>query len=503
MTDDPLDRRPVDSIPEAVQWHEGMLLSPQHLQQEAWRQEAVQNYLARAASPYLWGVRRMRVDEGLIGSGVFRLTQVEVLMPDGLIVSLATDDPANIEIDLGAMDMDLAQDPVAIHLTVPRRSARSAAPGALRRYVSVNAPAVVDENTGDGELFIPRLRPVIDLDVTRSPLERPSSAYVSCPIARVGAVEGRIQLLKDDYSYPMLEVTPGSPLHDAGLAVARDLRDKSAGVAERLRGGRERDGVEAIENLAALRGMTAVLPRLETMLATGVTHPYDLFLTLCDIAGLVAPIDIELVPINTPAYVHNDPLPAFRTIAGIIRRAVKSLQRPFREIAFTQEDGAVYSLDMRERPISGMLVVCLYSGSGQSVEDTAQWIDAAAIASESAMNDVQRRRIRGAPRRVVDGVRELELTTPRGGVLIAIEADRDFVTNADHLHILHPDGPGQAGQPSRIVLISATEQPARSAGGSQRRTAPSASQPPPPPRGDRPRTATPPPPPRSPRGRRE
>ena len=141
MTDDPLDRRPVDSIPEAVQWHEGMLLSPQHLQQEAWRQEAVQNYLARAASPYLWGVRRMRVDEGLIGSGVFRLTQVEVLMPDGLIVSLATDDPANIEIDLGAMDMDLAQDPVAIHLTVPRRSAHSAAPGALRRYVSVNAPA--------------------------------------------------------------------------------------------------------------------------------------------------------------------------------------------------------------------------------------------------------------------------------------------------------------------------------------------------------------------------
>ena len=44
---------PASDIPEAIQWHEGMLLAPQHFQQLAWRQETLLHYATLAASPFL------------------------------------------------------------------------------------------------------------------------------------------------------------------------------------------------------------------------------------------------------------------------------------------------------------------------------------------------------------------------------------------------------------------------------------------------------------------
>ena len=49
-------------IPEAVVWHEGMLLAPQHFQQSNRRLESVLGYHLNVASQFYWGVRRLTVD---------------------------------------------------------------------------------------------------------------------------------------------------------------------------------------------------------------------------------------------------------------------------------------------------------------------------------------------------------------------------------------------------------------------------------------------------------
>jgi len=40
-----------DEIPQAIQWHEGMLLSPQHFQQSSWRQEMLVQYSMLLTAP--------------------------------------------------------------------------------------------------------------------------------------------------------------------------------------------------------------------------------------------------------------------------------------------------------------------------------------------------------------------------------------------------------------------------------------------------------------------
>ena len=44
----------LNDIPEAVQWHEGMLLAPQHFQLSARRGEALLGYALGAAAPFAW-----------------------------------------------------------------------------------------------------------------------------------------------------------------------------------------------------------------------------------------------------------------------------------------------------------------------------------------------------------------------------------------------------------------------------------------------------------------
>ena len=75
------------SIPAAVQWHEGMLLSPQHFQQNGLRAQALQSYLMLAAAPYHWGIKQLEIDPNALQVGTFALTGLEATMPDGLLVA--------------------------------------------------------------------------------------------------------------------------------------------------------------------------------------------------------------------------------------------------------------------------------------------------------------------------------------------------------------------------------------------------------------------------------
>ncbi|HYL06343.1 MAG TPA: hypothetical protein VE075_09905, partial [Thermoanaerobaculia bacterium] len=60
-------------VPPAIQWHEGMLLAPQHFQLFAQRQELLLQYHAAAISPFHWGVRSCRVDPVMLVDGTFRV----------------------------------------------------------------------------------------------------------------------------------------------------------------------------------------------------------------------------------------------------------------------------------------------------------------------------------------------------------------------------------------------------------------------------------------------
>ena len=87
-------------LPDAIQWHEGMLLAPQHFQQSAQRQEGLLSYHASAQTPFYWGIRQLEIDTDKLVAGIFWVRRLEAVLPDGLLVTHFDDDPDEISLDL-------------------------------------------------------------------------------------------------------------------------------------------------------------------------------------------------------------------------------------------------------------------------------------------------------------------------------------------------------------------------------------------------------------------
>src|SRR5690349_6497442 len=73
-------------IPDAIQWHEGLLLTPQHFQQLSSRHEALVQYGTSLVAPFCWGVRRFKHHAISLPAGKLRVLELEAVMPDGLVV---------------------------------------------------------------------------------------------------------------------------------------------------------------------------------------------------------------------------------------------------------------------------------------------------------------------------------------------------------------------------------------------------------------------------------
>lgn len=435
-------RLPVD----AVQWHEGMLLAPQHFQQSTLRTEQLVNYHILTAAPFHWGVRQLRVDPVALVNGSFRVTDLEAVMPDGLPVGVDADSPEPLEIDLSANQADFRRGALKVFLAVPAHRGEAAAAGTLARFLSVPGNVVTDENTGEGEIKIPRLRPRMTLLLGESPPEK----FVSFPIAEVRFQDETFALT--DFLPPILDVGPGSPLLEEAATVAKRVREKASFLSEKVRASTMQEKRPIIQELqVAVRGLTAALPPLEAMVAVEAVHPFTLYLGLTALAGHLAGLGTTQVPPVFPKYDHNDLRATFAPLLAFGNRMLDSVHESYTTLTFNQRDGR-FGLAITSERISKVLVLGVVTPTGISEADVAEWFDTAQIGSASRMTSIRERRIRGAVRRRIQVAEDLDLAPSRGVVLFAVTVDPDLIVPDEELIIVHPADPEGRKRPAEITL---------------------------------------------------
>ena len=84
-----------------VVWSEGMMLQPQHFQQQArYHESQLRNSLA-LCHPHLWGISTIEIDKSHLKNGKFCLASAEGILADGNYFNFPTIDktPAALDID--------------------------------------------------------------------------------------------------------------------------------------------------------------------------------------------------------------------------------------------------------------------------------------------------------------------------------------------------------------------------------------------------------------------
>jgi type VI secretion system protein ImpJ len=432
-----------DEIPQAIQWHEGMLLAPQHFQQSSQRQEMLVQYNTLLVAPYGWGVRRLALDLKLLPGGTVRVLDLEAVLPDGTLVSHKPGDGCELTIDVASDSSLPKQGDVPIYLALPARNSGGARGGLLRYEATEGAP-VADDNTGEGELRMPVLRPRLSLIAGPPPPK-----YVSLPICRIRFEDEA--WVQTDYIAPTATVPIHSPLGELCSHLARRVREKAMYVSEQVRApSAVPDTPMTMDQRSRLQSLVAGLPEFEALVSTGNAQPLMLYLSLCAMAGRLAGLGDSLLPPVFSAFDYADLRASFQEVIDFAYRMLnEGIPETDTAYGFKLKD-RVFGLMFEEQWVARRMVLGLRSGGGISERELIAWAEECLIGSESVIGSLRDKRIRGAYRQFIPN--DPELMPVRGVVLMALRLDPEFVKPGETLQVLNLSDRGRSLSPVEMVL---------------------------------------------------
>lgn len=385
-------------VPEAVAWSEGMLLSPQHFQQNDIYWHALLRQQVAALQPHYWGVLDLVLDPTRLALGIVSVVRLRAVMDDGLLVDYPGNfAERNLQLELTAKDWT-AEGTATVHLCVPIRGKGAASEGGhMQRYAVVHGEQVADETSGRDELCVDRLRPKVSL-VAGAAMAR---SYSSFPLLKLVANGRGVQL--DTFHPPMLRLEASAFLDKASLHTHLHALSIAAWSKYRELVGSHADGRPEPRHaddggvqMQAARHLIVGLPALDVLLRSGHTHPFELYLALARMVGEVAAIAGARPPPPLDAYDHADCLPQFKRVLAYLHGELDRLNAKYSAIEFHKVGAAGFVCTLPADASTDRLLIEMRPRAGQDGTALKGWIDSAHIANDELISTLVRRRYPGA-----------------------------------------------------------------------------------------------------------
>lgn len=455
------------TLPDAVQWSEGMLLSPQHLQQNDMVWQAHLNHKLACVTPHTRGVSRLAINRESLAKGIVQVTALDCLLDDGHAV-IYPGSYKDLKLECNVAELCKRDGlPVRVWVALPKRGIDSAGMAVSdKRYDLLPGEMTSDENLDNHyEVSVVRMQARIRLVAGQTVPPQ----YAACALLEV-QLDAQGQFRLTSYHPPMLQAGASSFQDVPG--VQQGLQSKLEGLTAQLwsklrelAGNRNDDmpddagmpGGEVQRHLTIARHLASCLPQLEIAVASGRARPEDLYRALAQVVGQVAVIGADMVPLKMEPYSHDNCMPQFQRAIDYIDAKLKLVNTAYDLMEFARfgEGGFARRLPT---DVDGELLVELKARNGQSLEDLTRWLNEARIASNDLMPELEKRRLRGALARPLS-VQEIAQRNLRPhAALFAIRNDIIEVTGKGRLRMFSPEtslliqGVANSRMPAGIVL---------------------------------------------------
>ncbi|WP_296224961.1 type VI secretion system baseplate subunit TssK [Ralstonia sp. UBA689] len=309
-------------------WHEGLILTQQHFQQQdQWSAFALQQ-LGSAALAHPWGTLGVEIDEQALATGRLKLTRLKLRFPDGTPFDSTMTDALPPARDLAqGLPADLQSVVVLAALALPNANGSNcrfdettlARPRrSYREFVKV-----VDVN-GAGESEIAAERYAVRLLFEFEP----HADDTVCAVARLTrTTSGQFQV--DPTFVPPCLTLAGHPLHLERIARLADiLQAKSAALgarrSERIEQVAEY-GVADVQLFWLLHCIHAAWPQLRLFASHPSRPPEHLYATLAQLASALMTFSTSLQLTDLPAYDHGRADAVFAQLEAMIRELLDAI----------------------------------------------------------------------------------------------------------------------------------------------------------------------------------
>lgn len=406
---------------EPVEWHQGMLLSPQHFQQQEQHIERLTTQKLFVSQPHYWGLIDIEVDRNDLTQGRISISRLHAVFPDGEVINFHQDETEG-PLEASISEEELGDMEPGEHITVSIGSVRRGVGGvgAQRRYESIGYEDVTDENNQDQKVDLTKKRLALRIFTTN----RVPNRYVSLPLFRLARRQDNSFELTG-YHPPMLNARVSQNLLGKGSIwsrvekLAADLREKAAGLAATQ--------TSSFSDRATIAALIGRLPPLEVLLNTRMTHPFTLYMAFVDVLAGFLTLEYFQDFFEPRGYDHDNPAPAFTEHLDKIGQQLARIQLAFESIPFVEVEDGVFQLDLPEGADINKLVVAIIPRDGQDPRIATSWINEAVVGSVGAFENFRRQRVLGAARRAMAGQERVENRLPlRGNIMVLSNETYDF-----------------------------------------------------------------------------
>ena len=435
-------------IPLDINWHEGMLLSQHHFQQNDLRNFHVLTHQLRLLSSNHFGVCHLRIDSVALTDGLYRINEIEAIFPDGLIFSFFPDRYKNLkplEINVKSY-MPNKSSEATIYLVLAESSeVISPILGNPARYYSIECAAIADTNIKDNTVKIPRLFPNAFLSIGSIP-----EFCIGFPLDKIISIDGVYNI--KNWTPPCFFVEKYFPLWKKCAILAASIREKATFLADKLKSSIENSVASDTENM--LSKIVPCLPGLEAVVFSNEIRPYSLYEQLSEVLGSVsALVPTDIIPIMKP-YDHNDIDGCIYPLVSLIDHYISTIERGYALIPFNKKDRFFYhyiTSDNIDACTSGKFYIGIRGENNSDFYQLEKWIKDAIIVSDSSVETVRVKRIKGANRAATRQEIVTKILPGTGIILFEIDIDSSFIRAEQNLHIFNP-GASSGSTPSEVIL---------------------------------------------------
>lgn len=388
-----------------VMWGEGMLVCPQHLQQQDLFHEQLVHARASWPNPYSWGLTRVDIDEAAIKSGDFRLTAVQGIMPGGM------------PLDFGDGDTGLP----------PARSIAEHFPATAAVTEVFLGVATIREGTenygrgdGTGSSSVPRYeawsRDVVDLVRAESEAQvtfaRPRPVvlfgnedrqeFETIKVAEVRRDQGGGFELSADFVPSCLRVSGSTVLQRWTKELLALMLTKRRAILESLRqvdASRVEFTAQDVTRYLQLGAINSHLPLVKQLAEAPESLPFTLYTTLSQLAGQLSSFSTEISPEELPSYTHLELRSTFAELFTKLRALLElAMKDNFIEVPIeARRDGMWIGVLKDQRILDCPMFVLSVEADAQQQEVANRLPQLSKVASWKQISRIVRSAIPGAP----------------------------------------------------------------------------------------------------------
>jgi type VI secretion system protein ImpJ len=312
--------------PSKVLWGEGLFLRPQHFQQQDRYHEARLNQTATALHPYAWGVRKLEIDQDALKADTLRVTRLSLIFPDGEIYRAPEADMLPLKVNLGELAPNVQT--LTFHAAMPSLKAHgdncangeAKADARFARHEHDTLDLFTRASEAPVTYLKKTLRLVSELDALES--------YESFPLVRLRRLPTGGFEVDPSFTPPSVSIDGAPGLH---AQLAR-LMEKLLAKVNALYGHQREPSKHVVEIRGGdvapfwlLHTASTGYAALTHLLNHRELHPERLFAELLALAGGLMTFSRSYKLEDLPAYVHQDPGPAFARLDDIIRNLLDTV----------------------------------------------------------------------------------------------------------------------------------------------------------------------------------